>query len=301
VSTDTFSAFNQPTLYWILNTFFFAGLGEQPSMISALKTDMIRSFMHKKFWLNDPDCLLVRQIRSSLHPHEIEFEVTFMGLCGGILLSSDNLPELRPQDLEYIKFLLPPYEEPAMPIDLFENSPPMYFKLEIAPKKFFEPYHLIGLFNWTKKKRTVPISVEKLQLGQDGSYHIFDYWTKKYFQMDADHPEIGYLQKNTAKLLVIRPDTGMPQLIASSFHITQGAVEVTNFKFNSDSNEILIELTKPGPNQGKLYFSLPPPFHEKQLITDATESSMFRHQNGLLTIEIQFEEQTHITIKLEKA
>ena len=300
VSNDTFFAFNQPFLYWFLNNFFFAGLGEQPSMISALKTDIIRSFMHQKFWLNDPDCLLVRRTRSLLKSHEIEFEMTLMGLSGGIILSSDNLPELEPKDLEHIKFLLPTHKSSAVPIDLFENSPPIYYKLQISPEKILSPYYLVGIFNWTKKEIKVPISVQQLQLPENVVYHVFDFWTKRYFQIDADHENIGHLKKNRVKLLVIRRDDNKPQLIASSFHIAQGNIEITNFEFNSSSNEISIEMTRPGDNQGRLYLYLPPAYREKELISDAPRSNMFRHQDGLITIELRFENAARATVKLEK-
>jgi len=301
VSSDTFFAFNQPLLYWFLNNLFFAGLGEQPSMISALKTNITRSFMHNKFWLNDPDCLLVRQHRSSLKPHEIEFEITFLGLCGGIVLSSDNLPELRPQDLGYIKFLLPAQGDAAVPIDIFENFPPTYYKLAITPKEFFEPYYLIGAFNWTKKKKTINVSIKHLQLSEDEKYHVFEFWTKKYFQIDTAHSKIRHLKRNRANLLVIRPIKDEPQLIASTFHITQGLSEITNFKFDSPANELTIEVTKPGRNQGRLYIYLPPPLQEKKLITDVPRSNMFRHPDGLLSIELRFENQASVTVQLSKS
>ncbi len=297
VSGDTFFAFNQPLLYWFLNTLFFAGLGEQPSMKSALKTDMIRSFMHNKFWLNDPDCLLVRQYRSSLKSHEIEFEITFMGLCGGILLSSDNLSELKSRDLERIKFLLPALDNAAVPFDLFENNPPTYFKLDMNPEQFFEPYYLVGVFNWTKKEKTVIISAKQLQLSDEGKYHVFEVWTKDYFQIDAEHSSIRTLKKNRANLLVIRPIMENPQLIASSFHISQGLSEITNFQFDSASNEISLEVVKPGSNQGSLYFYIPPPLQEKELVTEAPRSNMFRHRDGLLVVELEFEERATVNLK----
>lgn len=298
VSGDTFFAFNQPILYWFLNHLFFAGLGEQPSMVSALKTTMVRSFMHQKFWLNDPDCLLVRQKRSLLKQHEIEFEVTFMGLCGGILLSSDNLPELRPQDLEYIKFLLPANETSAVPIDLFEHSPPSYYKLEIDSSGWFDSYHLIGVFNWTKKDQTVPLSPQEFQLDSSTRYHAFDFWEKRYYQIDSKGAHVLLIKKNRVKLLVIRPVTDLPQLIASTFHLTSGAREISQFKFNPESQELVIAIAKPGWNEGRLYLSIPAPYREKEILSNAPRANMFSHPDGLVIIELGFENSAQVTLKL---
>ncbi|MFX1298256.1 MAG: glycoside hydrolase family 36 protein, partial [Promethearchaeota archaeon] len=301
IGGDTYYAFNQPFLYWFLNNFFFAGLGDMPSMKSALNSIVLRSFMHNKFWINDPDCLLVRRTRSNLKPYEIEFEVTLFGLCGGILLSSDNLTELTPKDLEYIKFLLPPTKDPAIPIDLFEKIPPMYLKLEISSNPLFAPYYLVGIFNWTKKEKKVLISPEVLQINPKVTYHVFDFWEKRYFQINSGSSKPRLLKKHSAKLLVIRSLTKKPQLIASTFHFSQGAVEITNFTFNSQKYEISIEVTKAGPNHGFLYLFLPPSYQEKELISNTYHNSMFRHEDGLLVIEIRFEDKVQITIKLKKS
>jgi len=299
VSGDTYYSFGQPFLFWFLNTFFFAGFEGMPSMKSSLKTNMLRAFMHNKFWINDPDCLLVRKTRSTLKQHEIEFEVTLLGLCGGILFSSDKLSELLPLDLEYIKFLLPPSKFPAKPIDLFENDPPMYFKLEISPPLSMEPYYLMGIFNWSKKAKQIIISSEQFRLDSTRSYHIFDFWAKSYYQIPPNDSKEVLLRGNSAKLLAIHPLNEMPQLISTTFHITQGGTEISNFEFNPESNDISIEIAKSGRNQGQLYIYLPPNYHEKELISDGTQSSMFHQQDGLLGIEIAFEDRTQITIKLE--
>lgn len=300
VSGDTYYSFGQPFLFWFLNTFFFAGFEGMPSMKEALKTNMLRAFMHNKFWINDPDCLLVRRTRSTLQPHEIEFEVTLLGLCGGILFSSDKLSELAPNDLEYIKFLLPPSKVPAKPIDLFENDPPTHFKLEVSPNASIDTYYLMGIFNWTKKAKQIVLSATEFQLDSTLSYHIFDFWEKRYYQIHADDSKEISLRGDSAKLFAIHPMIGIPQLISSTFHFTQGGVEISKFEFDPDSDEILIEITKSGQNQGQLYLYLPPSYRERDLISDATQGGMFHQQDGLLGIEISFEDRTQINIKLEK-
>jgi len=300
VSGDTYYSFGQPFLFWFLNTFFFAGFEGLPSMKDALKTSMLRAFMHNKFWINDPDCLLVRRTRSSLKPTEIEFEVTLLGLCGGILFSSDKLSELAPEDLDYIKFLIPPSKTPAISLDLFENDPPKYFKLDIPPSESVGACHLVGIFNWTKKTQPTPISLEQLALDSNLNYHVFDFWERTYFQLDKNNRKELQLKGYTAKLLAIRPITGDPQLISSTFHITQGNVEISKFEFDPNALEISIEVVKSGKNHGRLFLYLPRPYHEKELLSDAKQSKLFRGQDALVGIEIDFEDRSKITLKLEK-
>jgi hypothetical protein len=195
---------------------------------------------------------------------------------------------------------LPPSKIPAKPIDLFENDPPMHFKLDILPIASIEPYYLMGIFNWTKKQQQIILSVKQFQLDPTRAYHIFDFWEKRYYQIQSNDSKEIPLKGHSAKLLAIHPINEIPQLISSTFHITQGGVEIEKFEFNPESDEILIEITKSGQNQGQLYLYLPAPYHEKELVSDAKQSELFHQQNGLLGIEIAFADRTQITIKLEK-
>jgi alpha-galactosidase len=300
VSGDTYYSFGQPFLFWFLNTFFFAGFEGLPSMKDALKTSMLRAFMHNKFWINDPDCLLVRRTRSSLKPTEIEFEVTLLGLCGGILFSSDKLSELAPEDLDLIKFLLPPSRIPAAPLDLFENDPPMYFKLDLPPSESIGACHLVGIFNWTKKVQQIPLSLEHLNLDSNLHYHVFDFWEKRYYQLEKNDKKELQLKSHTAKLLAIRPITEGPQLISSTFHITQGNIEISKFEFDPNALEISIEVVKSDQNHGHFFLYLPRPYHPKELLSDAKYSKLALHQDELVGIEMEFEERSQLTLKLEK-
>ncbi|MHA1264405.1 MAG: alpha-galactosidase [Candidatus Helarchaeota archaeon] len=299
VSNDTFFAFNQPILYKFLNILFFAGLGDQPSIISALKTSMIRFFMHKHFWLNDPDCLLVRQTRSLLKPHEIEFEITFIGLSGGILLSSDNLPELTSNEINYLKLLLPPLSTAAIPLDLFEHSPPQIYKLTVPATPLFDQYYLIGIFNWTKKAQVISISRDVLQLTPNQDYHIFDFWEKYYFSLKGTEVKQCRLQKNQAKFLIIRPQTPIPQLLATTFHFSSGAREISQYEFNPDSNELFIEITKPGKTQGTLYISVPASYEVKKLHSDALNSVLSIHSHGVISVQMEMEDRASLTLNFQ--
>ncbi len=299
IGGDTYYGFNQPFLYWFLNKFFFAGLEGVPSMKEALKAVVLRSFMNHRFWINDPDCLLVRRTRSNLKAHEIQFEVTLLGLCGGLLLSSDNLFELTPDDLDLIKFLIPPSTDRVLPLDLFESNPPTVLKLELSPQKFLDPYSLVGIFNWTKKTQEVPVALDRFQLDPKLTYHVFDYWQRRYFQIQGDETQMTELAKNSAKFFVIRPVKETPQLIASTFHFKQGKEEVTNFTFNAPTKILTIAVTKPGSNSGALYIYLPPLFQEVEIIAQPP-CSMERTADGLLRIELAFDDKAEIKLQLKK-
>jgi len=57
----------------------------------ALRNSFMRSFMHKKWWLNDPDCLLLRNREIELADNERELYARSAGALDDMILESDDL------------------------------------------------------------------------------------------------------------------------------------------------------------------------------------------------------------------
>ncbi len=70
-----------------------------PSTLSALRAILSRSFMHRRLWLNDPDCLMVRREQTDLSPAESESLAAGIAATGGMVVMSDDVPLLGQEDL----------------------------------------------------------------------------------------------------------------------------------------------------------------------------------------------------------
>jgi alpha-galactosidase len=57
----------------------------------ALRNPILRSFMNKKWWLNDPDCLLLRRREIDLSDGEKELYARTAGALDTMLIESDDL------------------------------------------------------------------------------------------------------------------------------------------------------------------------------------------------------------------
>jgi alpha-galactosidase len=82
-----------------------------PSQLSAVHTGRARAFQHGRFWINDPDCLIVRpevERREDWAEHVERF--------GGLRASSDRLDSLDSWGLETTRRLL--RQSPSEPFDL---------------------------------------------------------------------------------------------------------------------------------------------------------------------------------------
>ena len=67
------------------------GAFQGPNAYYALKNSVMRSFLHRRLWLNDPDCLLLRSQDISLTPNETELYALAVGTLDNMIIESDDL------------------------------------------------------------------------------------------------------------------------------------------------------------------------------------------------------------------
>ena len=63
----------------------------RPSTQSAYSSTAARSFMHRRLWLNDPDCLMLHSAATHLEPAQALTWARAVGVSGGMALVSDDL------------------------------------------------------------------------------------------------------------------------------------------------------------------------------------------------------------------
>jgi alpha-galactosidase len=73
--------------YWKTRPSAFQG----PNAYFALKNALMRQFMHRKLWLNDPDCVLFRARDIELTPNERELYALACGALDNMVIDSDDL------------------------------------------------------------------------------------------------------------------------------------------------------------------------------------------------------------------
>jgi len=67
-----------------------------PAVANAWRNTLARSFQHRRLWLNDPDCLLLRTASTELTGEQVETWARAVGVSGGMALVSDDLALLDP-------------------------------------------------------------------------------------------------------------------------------------------------------------------------------------------------------------
>ncbi len=68
-----------------------------PSLKFNLRENLYRAACHRRLWLNDPDCLVLREQESRLEPHHRRWMTTAAAVTGSLVFLSDP-PKLLPPD-----------------------------------------------------------------------------------------------------------------------------------------------------------------------------------------------------------
>ncbi len=96
-----------------------------PSTRSALRMTLLRSPLHRRLFVNDPDCLLLRPRKTLLTPRERRIASSVAAGTGGLLLVSDDLSTYGETEwalFEEARRLQRLFDQPLRLVDPFANT-----------------------------------------------------------------------------------------------------------------------------------------------------------------------------------
>ncbi len=210
-----------------------------PSVINSIRNSITRFWAHERLWANDPDCLLVRETDTQMAGDEVRALATVIGLTGGMVLNSDNLPKLSDPRREVISQLLPVYGKSAVPLDLFHTSDiPRLLLLDCGT------HVLLGVFNWEDESSEVTVPL------LDGRWHGFEFWEREYLGVHEASVTLP-VPPHGCRLLRLTAVNDHPQIVGSTLHITMGAMEIESEKW--DGKMLSISLKPVAMKSGELF------------------------------------------------
>ncbi|HEY3398459.1 MAG TPA: glycoside hydrolase family 36 protein [Armatimonadota bacterium] len=180
---------------------------------------LTRSFLHRRWFLADPDCLSIRQDETELTETEARSSLHIVGLSGGPLFYSDRLPTLSPERLDWYSFAGPPpvWREGPTPLDLLEGETPT---ITLAAG---ENYWVLLLYNPQAEEQTITAALAgHLPAGE-------------YVAWEPLAPQIAHrcgpesltlslpVPAHGTRLLRLTPRRPYPFVVGDTVHISQGA------------------------------------------------------------------------------
>lgn len=91
-----------------------------PALKNAVKGSVLRAPMHRRLWLNDPDCLMLRPTRTRLRSSERAIGAAVVGGNGGFVVLSDDLALYGEEQWRLLERLRSAKESTDAPLDLVD-------------------------------------------------------------------------------------------------------------------------------------------------------------------------------------
>ncbi len=158
---------------------------------------------------------------------------SIIALSGGTVISGDRLFQLDPLRLEILKKILPAYGEAARPLDLFAKAYPEVFAL--AVRREFETWCILAYFNWDESAQvTRELDLARAGLAPEKTYLAYDFWSQRLIAEATRRFEFQ-LEPSSVRLLALREKRGVPQLLGTDRHYSQGGVELENVRWDAAS------------------------------------------------------------------
>ncbi len=241
---------------WLPN---FKGIGaffkREPAMPSArnsIRNILTRATLHQHWWINDPDCLLIRP-DTSLTLAEVRSLASAIALTGGSLLVSDDLPKLPVERLRIAEVLVPVIGERARVIDWFDEGMPE--KLRLDQVGATGEWHILANFNWSDKAASREITLADYHLNP-GKYVVREFWSGDIGTISTTQTyKLNQLPAHGCAVLAVRQkDDELPVYLGSDLHISQG-MELAEWEATAAAVSATIRL--PRKASGKVVVMFP--------------------------------------------
>lgn len=275
---------------------------DMPSARNAIQNVLTRAPMHRRWWINDPDCLLVRPT-TQLSEAEVQTLASVIALSGGAFLLSDHLPDVPAERLRIARTLLPVIGERPHVLDWFDTLTPTRLQVDLNGPG--GGWHLLGLFNWEDNACDLELNLPDFYLDLDQPYFAASFWDGKIYSINhrvQDQNSSGKLRLKSvpahgAVVLALRPKRSVPQYLGGNLHISQGC-ELKDWAWDG-KNQLWLTIERPGHWQGNIFLHLPTSpvevrSHKRGTVTGTTKIS----EEGIYQIETAFENsiQVHLTL-----
>ncbi|MDE3074478.1 MAG: alpha-galactosidase [Chloroflexota bacterium] len=208
-----------------------------PAMNNALQSTLLHNWMHRRWWINDPDCVMVRAHDSQLTLEEVRAWAGVVALSGGMVLVSDDLARLEPERIELLGRLFPPLGQTSEALPPYVDGIPE--RLRLAIDRPWGGWWTIGLANWSEEERAATFDPAEWDLPA-GSYHLVDLWDGAHYGPRVGTIVLRSLAPHEMHLLEAHPDTGRPQVVGSTGHLLGAAMDVAEERCDGHSLNVLL-------------------------------------------------------------
>jgi hypothetical protein len=187
------------------------------SMQDAMYCTILSLCINKKWFVNDPDVIYMREKNCGMSFEERRLSATITALNGGLTLTSDLPSEWDTEGMNTFYKLIPASGVSAIPIDQKRGEMPRV--LSASSSDWTGTGTVITTLKWKEDEEDMVLDFKELGLESGVKYHVFEFWTASYkgiFHGSYSCPEQPV---HSARVYIIRPVTDGIHLIADSVHV----------------------------------------------------------------------------------
>jgi hypothetical protein len=224
-----------------------------------------RYYTNGIYWANDPDVLVLGE---SLGIEECRAWASLVGLSGGAVFVSNNIPTLLPERLEIVKRLLPVYQTQgtrygfARPVDFLDRSPATIWNLDV--RTTFGAWNVVGIFNWTEEDEYRELTLEDLGLLGRTPRLLYDFWKGRFLGRSTGQVDLE-IPYRSCLVLAAHPELDRPQLLSTTRHISQGGVECEAVQWDGATGVLSGRSTVIGGSPHQLVIHIPSPYRFREV------------------------------------
>ncbi|HVM95459.1 MAG TPA: alpha-galactosidase [Candidatus Acidoferrales bacterium] len=137
----------------------------------AIMNTLTRAFLHRRWWLNDPDCLMVRDTRTSLSLDEVRTLSTAIAVTDGMVVLSDRVAQLPQARLDFVERTLQVAGGNASAVDLLANGIP---EVVVSHKP---DETVLAVFNFRDESRRKRVDLRALGVTTVDMPYATEFWT----------------------------------------------------------------------------------------------------------------------------
>jgi alpha-galactosidase len=163
----------------------------------AVQNTLTRAFLHRRWWLNDPDCLMVRDSRTQLSVEEVRTLATAIAVTDGMIIVSDRMSRLSPQALEILGRTLLLRGGTCRAEDLLRPGLPT-----VAVSRS-EKQTVVAVFNFSDQPERRSVDLHRLALPGAELPYATEFWTAASIPIADGIANFGTLPPHACRVLVL--------------------------------------------------------------------------------------------------
>ena len=253
-------------------------------------------FVNNLMFYTDPDTLMVGY---ALEKHEAEVMATIVGLPGQLMFAGDKLGCLRADRMKMIQQVLPVAD--IHPQNLYPYAASAKIPVwNLTVTRPFDTWHVVALFNFDDAPKSFEVPLAELGLDDSKDYVAHEFWGGRYVGAIRDALVAENVPMRSVMLFAIREQADRPQFVGDDRHITQGAVELADLKWDAAAKTYTLKIKAIGGFPFTYRVRIPDGFKfAKATASDGATVTADTKEKGLVVLTVGAAETKDVTVTLQ--